>query len=898
VSDTLLATKIRIPPLRRSIVNRSQLIQRLNDGISQNHRLTLVSAPAGYGKSTLLSEWVSQLDIPVAWLSLEKGENTPTHFWNYFGAALDTIPHLRKAGICESLFQAFLSPQPPLMDILLTNLINELTKLTSGALLVLDDLHAITEGQIHHDLIFLIDHLPQTASSLHLVVASRMDPPWPLARWRARGEINEIRASDLRFNLDEIGSFLSGVMELTLTAVDISELEERTEGWIAGLQMAALSMHGKEDIAGFLEGFTGSHRFVLDYLLDEVLAQQDPRILDFLLKTSILDRLCDSLCNAVTQYQDCQATLLQLEKANMFLIALDDERRWYRYHHLFSDLLRNQLNQKNHDLVPELHHRASEWYWRNYYLFEAISHAIEAGDYELAADIVEHNIIAFKDHDKLPEIVHWLEMFPEPFLCTHPWLCVAKSWVLAYLGNSEQTRVLLKMAERTILDSETTETSSHIRGHIAAIHCYLLLFDDEIAPCIEKAYEALACLPETDHQTRISTLVTLSSALRLEGNLLGAMAVLEEAITLSRRLETTPMTIRALCALSSIQAARGGLSEAIATLNEAIRLSERGNSDGKLIQLPAASIAYIRLGDILYRRNNVEQAFEYVQMGVKLAEKWGMANAIWEGYMTLAGIATSQGDYVAANQAMQHAKEASQKISARTKSTDAFQVELWLVQGMVDEAAAWVDQQGLTTDIPVQLWDLDRLSTFVHVMIAQNDSVGALKLLSQMLTLVEKAGEVGYDIAFSIDIALAYLILGKGAEATEALIRAVKAGEKEGYSHVFIDHGQSLRPLLREIYSREIAVGYVMKLLSEIDKKPEGKKQDLHEPPQHLIEPLSERELQVLRLLETSLTSVEISRELFISVNTTRTHIRNIYGKLAVHGRIEAIQKAKGLNLI
>jgi LuxR family maltose regulon positive regulatory protein len=898
VSDTLLAIKISTPPLRSNLVCRPHLLKRLNAGITHHHRLTLISAPPGYGKSTLLNEWVSQLDLPVAWLSLEKDENTPTRFWNYFGAALDTIPHLHKAGIGEALFQALLSPQPPLMDVLLTNLINELSKLTTGALLVLDDLHAITEGKIHHDLIFLMDHLPQTGSSLHVVIASRMDPPWPLARWRARGEINEIRASDLRFNLDEIGSFCSGVMGLTLNAIDISELEERTEGWIAGLQMAALSMHGKEDITGFLEGFTGSHRFILDYLLDEVLTQQDPRVLDFLLKTSILDRLCDSLCNAVTQYQDCQAILFQLEKANMFLIALDDERRWFRYHHLFSDLLRNQLNQKNHDLVPELHHRASEWYWRNNYLFEAISHAIEAGDYELAADIVEHNIIAFKDHGGLPEIVHWLEMFPEPFLCTHPWLCVAKSWVLAYLGNSEQTRVLLNMAERTIFDSETTETSRHIQGHIAAIHCYLLLFDDEIAPCIEKGYEALACLPETDHQTRISTLVTLSSALRLEGNLLGAMAVLEEAVTLSRRLETTPMTIRALCALSSIQAARGGLSEAITTLKEAIRLSERVNSDGKLIQLPAVSIAYIRLGDIFYRRNDVEQALEYVQMGVKLAEKWGMANAIWEGYMTLAGIVTSQGNYVAANQAIQHAEEASQKISTRTKSTAAFQVELWLVQGKVDEAAAWVDQQGLTTDTPVQLCDLDRLSTFVHVMVAQNDILGVLKLLFQMLALVEKAGEVGYDIAFSIDIALAYLKLGKGAEATEALIRAVKAGEKEGYIRVFIDHGQSLRPLLREIYSREIAVGYVRKLLSEIDRKPEGEKQDLHEPPQHLIEPLSERELQVLRLLQSTMTSDEISRELFVSVNTARTHIRNIYSKLAVHGRIEAIQKAKELKLI
>ncbi|HSB65424.1 MAG TPA: hypothetical protein VLD65_02540, partial [Anaerolineales bacterium] len=864
--DSLLATKIHIPPLRSNLVSRPHLIQRLNYGITQNHRLVLISAPAGYGKSTLLSEWVSQLDLPVAWLSLEKEENTPTRFWSYFGAALDTIPQLHKAGICEALFQELLSPQPQLMDFLLTNLINELSKLTSGALLVLDDLHTLTEGQIHRDLIYLIDHLPQNANGLHMVVASRMDPPWPLARWRVRGEIIEIRARDLRFIPDEVDSFLHDVMGLTLTTRDVTKLEERTEGWIAGLQMAALSMQGREDIARFLEGFSGSHRYILDYLLDEVLAQQSPKVLDFLLKTSILDRLCASLCNTVTQCQDCQATLLHLEKENMFLIALDDERRWYRYHHLFSDLLRNQLEGNNPGLALELHQRASEWYRRNYYLFEAISHAIEAGDYELAADIVEHNIIAFKDHGKLPEIVHWLEMFPDTFLCTHPWLCVAKSWVLAYLGNSKQTRVLLKMAERAILDGDITETSNHIRGHIAAIHCYLLLFDDEIALCIQKGYEALACLPETDHQTRISTLVTLSSALRLDGNLLGAMAVLEEAVTLSRRLETTPMTIRALCALSAIQAARGSLAEAIATLNEAIRLSERVNPDGKLIQIPAVSIAYIRLGDILYRRNNVEQALEYVQMGVKLAEKWGMANAIWEGYRTLAGVVASQGDYVAANQVFQQAEDASEKISTSMKiTTDAFQAELWLLQGDVDLAAGWVDQQGLIVDTPVQLWDLDRLSTFVHVLLAQNNIDGALKLLLQMLALVENVGEVGYIIAFSIDTALAYQKLGRDAEATEALLRAVKVGEEEGYIRIFIDHGQSLSPLLREIISRGVAVGYVKKLLSAIDKKPGGEKQGRPTPTQQLVEPITERELQVLRLLQSAMTSEEISRELFVS---------------------------------
>ncbi len=694
-------------------------------------------------------------------------------------------------------------------------------------------------------------------------------------------------------------------MLLDLSAEDVHTLENRTEGWIAGLQMAALSIQGRlkgqgpQGVTHFIEALTGSNRFILDFLMEEVVNQQPEEMREFLLKTSILRQFTALLCDVLLDRKDSQSTLVRAEQANLFLIPLDNERQWYRYHHLFAELLQKQLKQTQPDCIPLLHRYASKWYTENNILTEAIHHAVDVGDFELATDIVENNIIYFTDYDEFPSIVQLLEPFPDQLFCSRPWLCIVKAWMFAYTGFSEQARCLLKMAERTIFETEGTETNRQILGHIAAIYGFLFLFGADMALCAKKGYEALEYLPENDQYTRISASIILGSALRLDGKFIEAMKVLHEAVALSRMLKTKTTIIRALSGLAAAQLESGRLQDAIITFNESIKLSERVSPDGIVNHLPSASNAYNRLGDIFYMLNEMESALEYVKEGIQLAEKWGRANLIWDGYWILASILLSLGDCQGANLAVQKAEIVSRKISPFSKSlTDAIQAQVWLDQGEIDAAIRWAEQQDLTTETDIQFNKLDIFKVYVHVLLAQNELDHAIQILSRMLAKAEKAGAHGYVVAISLDIALTYQKQGKHTEAIGALTRAVEIGERIGLIRLFVEQGTSLQPMLREILSCGISVEFVKILLLEIDEELGNKKKDVQIPPQKLIEPLSERELQVLRFLDSTLTSEEISRELFVSVNTIRTHIRNIYSKMDVHGRIEAIQKAKDLSLI
>jgi len=393
----LLTTKLYIPPVRPECVSRPRLIERLNAGLDR--KLTLVSAPAGFGKTTLLSEWVhsrgrSETCPSVAWVSLDKGDNDPARFWAYVIAALQTV----QTEIGETALVALGSRQPPPVEAILNGLINEIAKVPGPFVLVLDDVHVITEQRVHEALTFLLDHLPP---QMHVTVSSRADPPWPLARLRARGEMTELRASDLRFSDKEAAAFLNDVMRLDLSPEDIDALEARAEGWIVGLQMAALSMRGRKDVSGFIRAFTGTHRFILDYLVEEVLDQQSPAVQEFLLRTSILERLTGPLCDAVADRSDSRTVLAQLEQANLFLLPLDDERRWYRYHRLFADLLRSRLEQTHPDQVPTLHIQASEWYEGNGLIAEAVSHALAAGDMDQAVRLIEGNALTIINQGEL-----------------------------------------------------------------------------------------------------------------------------------------------------------------------------------------------------------------------------------------------------------------------------------------------------------------------------------------------------------------------------------------------------------------------------------------------------------------------------------------------------------------
>jgi LuxR family maltose regulon positive regulatory protein len=425
----LLATKIYIPPPRPGLVSRPRLIRRLDEGLRLGHRLTLVSAPAGFGKTTLLSEWCAGCGRPVAWLSLDEGDNDPARFLAYLVAALQTVEVDIGAGVVAALQ----SPQPPSMEAGLTLLINEMTTISDPFALVLDDYHLITAQPIQDGLTFLLDHL---APQMHLCIAGRADPPLPLARLRARGQLTELRAADLRFTPGEAAAFLNTSVGLNLSNAEVAALDARTEGWIAGLQMAALSMRGRQDLPGFIRAFTGTHRFVLDYLVEEVLEQQSPGIQRFLLKTSVLERLAAPLCDAVTAGSDSRTILGQLDRDHLFLIPLDNERRWYRYHHLFADLLRSRLKQTDPDRAPILRRRASEWYEQHGLIVDAVSHAFAAGDIGQVARLVEGNVLAMMGHGELTTVMRWLDGLPAGMVRSRPWLSIARAWALCHLPLS------------------------------------------------------------------------------------------------------------------------------------------------------------------------------------------------------------------------------------------------------------------------------------------------------------------------------------------------------------------------------------------------------------------------------------------------------------------------------
>jgi len=455
MSTPLLTTKLYIPPvrpdpstgLRARLVSRPRLTERLNAGL--HRKLTLISAPAGFGKTTLLSEWASQRvgesadGRPVAWLSLDEGDNDPARFWAYLIAALQTIHE----GIGEAALEALVSPQPPHVEALLTGLINEIAEIPDLSALVLDDFHVITDQRVNDEVTFFLDSMPP---QMHLILSSRADPPWPLARLRARREMTELRTNDLRFTPKEAAAFLNEVMRLDLSPEDVAALEDRTEGWIAGLQMAALSMRGREDVSGFIRAFTGSHRFILDYLVEEVLEQQSPAIQEFLLKTCILERMTGPLCDAVTGGTDSQTILTQLEQANLFLVPLDDEWRWYCYHRLFSELLRNQLALIHPEQAPVLHQRASEWFEGESFTEETIAHAFAARDYERVAHLVEKYARDMLHQSKYNVLSSWIEALPDELVQNRPWLCVYQSWTRHWAGMREGGEDCLKNAERVL----------------------------------------------------------------------------------------------------------------------------------------------------------------------------------------------------------------------------------------------------------------------------------------------------------------------------------------------------------------------------------------------------------------------------------------------------------------
>ncbi len=905
VPTSILATKLFPPPYRSNVVLRPRLIKLLNTGITAGKRLTIISAPAGYGKSTLLGEWQAQANIPVAWLSLERGENTPARFWSYFIAALNTLPQVRQINLGDTILQALRNPQPGSMEAQITELINQLSALEEPVCLVLDDLHTLSESQIHQDLIYLIEHLPHSAPGLHLMVTSRMDPPWPLARWRASGEMNELRAIDLRFSYEETSQFLQEALHLDLAPQEIVALQTRTEGWVAGLQMAVISMqgrlktHGQDGVSSFIDAFSGSNRFILDYLLDEVLIQQSKEIQAFLYETSILDKLTAPLCDALTEKSGSQTVLDQLEHANLFLIPLDEERRWYRYHYLFAEFLQKELKQRQPGHIPQLHLRASAWYAANNMPSEAVHHSLAAKDIARVNQILAGNALIMVDHVELWEVLRHFKELPAEEIASNPWLCVAYAWAKAYADPSDGMQEVLRQVEHSLKYVEKEAEKEKMSSYLAAIQAYLAWMRGDGDQALEYAQRALDRSLDEDWAVRTHLLNIQGLAWQYQGDLVAATQSFDAALACgekSGRIHEVRYTTSNLAYVHLLQS----------HLHEAFSLCQmasgrvKGSSES-LEWMPVLAYALSTRSIILLEWNELESAVTSARQAVALAEQWRQADALHFALTCLSQTLGASGALVEAFAVNQRAMQMAKNISpwyARISAEN--EIMLLLAKRDILAAAKKFEEYEL-----IDKGSRTRRPVFMEVSLrfAQNRYWDVINTLDGTLgDIKQKEGQRIWLKALLIQ-ALALKALGREEEALEVMDQCLAAAEPEGYVRIFVERGAPMALLLQISKGRGFQPEYISKLLADfsipeetpISKEPIAAARGL--PVANLVEPLSARELEVLRFLNSHLAVPEIANEMLIAPSTLRSHVRSIYLKLDVHGRLEALQKARDLGL-
>jgi LuxR family transcriptional regulator, maltose regulon positive regulatory protein len=912
----ILATKLYIPPPRPTGVLRSRLIEQLNQGL--HRKLILLSAPAGFGKTTLLASWLasrtegrglrtesvatslspqsSSLSTRVAWLSIDKGDSDPSRFLTYLVAAVQTVaPHIG-AEVSEILK----APQPPPIESLLTSLLNEMTSIPDDIILVLDDYHLLDSKPVDDALTFLLEHLPP---QIHLVIATREDPQLPLARLRARSQLTELRVTDLRFTLAEAAEFLNQVMSLRLSAEDIAALENRTEGWVAGLQLAALSMQGHQDAAGFIRSFSGSHHFVLDYLLEEVLHQQPQPVQTFLLHTSVLDRMCGPLCDAVlgltTDHRPptndrgdndpsfvvrrSSLILEELERANLFIIPLDNERRWYRYHHLFADLLRQRLQQragasteKEEISAAELHIRASVWYEYNRLELEAFHHAVAANDIERAERLMDEKGMPRHSHGVVAAILGWLGSLPAAALDARPALWVQYAEILLVSGHTTGVEQKLDAAEAALQGAELDDRIRHLIGHIATARATLALTRYQTDAMLAQSRRALEYLLPDDLSFRATANWTAGTAYFDMGDRVAARQAISESIALSQAAGNIFTAILASIALGQIQEADNQLYLAAETFRRVLQLA--GDRPQQIVYE-----AHLGLARICYEWNDLDGAERHGQQSLELARQY---ESVIDRYIVcevfLARLKLARGDVDGAAallaQTGQYARQ--HNFVYRIPEVAATQVLVLLRQGKLAAAAHLAH----THDLPISQ---------ARVLLAQGNPAAALAALEPVRRQVEAKGWQDERLKTMVLQAVAHHVNGDKEAAVPLLGEALALAEPGGFVRLFVDEGLPMKNLLQEVASRTMAPEYTRQVLAAFSQG--GSKRAAQSA---IVEPLSERELEVLQHIAEGRTDQEIADRLYLSLYTVKVHARNIYGKLGVNKRTQAVAKARELGIL
>jgi LuxR family transcriptional regulator, maltose regulon positive regulatory protein len=926
---SILATKLFIPPASPNYVLRQRLVDRLNQGLGR--KLTLISAPAGFGKTTLVSEWANccghneapafgELPVRTAWISLDDGDSDPVQFMGYLLAALRIVVPGLGGGI-EEMLQ---SSQPSLESILVA-VLNDVTTATSKIILVLDDYHVIDSRQVDEAITYLIDHLPP---AMNLVITTREDPQLPLARLRARGLLTEMRAADLRFSSAEAAGFFEQMLDVRLSTEDITNLEFRTEGWIAGLQLAALAireMPGRGDTASFIQSFSGTHVFVMDYLIEEVLQRQTESVQTFLLRTAILDRLCGPLCDAVLQTSPIywqgttgQRTLESLERSNLFIIPLDSERHWYRYHHLFADLLRQRLRQsQTPEEIAQYHFRAGQWLETNGDQAEAFRHFIAARDYDRAAAVAERSWQGMHNSFQSALWLGWVKQLPEEIICSRPVLCVQIAWGLMDAHEVDASESRLRDAERCLEDSSDgmvivdQEQFRSLRARIAFARAYNAQTRRDFLSAIEFAEAAYQLTPEENQVLRAQTTAILGATYLVNGDLDAACQSMNDWIDRSMKVGNYFSAFAyAMAEKADIQVAQGHLREALRTYQQSLELAAEHDSGVLRVmahQYLGMAMLFHEMGDDLAADKHLQKSLDL--SGLHRSVDWSYRRCVAQ-----ARLKESAGELEAALDLLDEAKRFYIKtLIPHTRPIDAIKARIYLKQGRLFKAEAWVNEQGLDTDD-----ELIYLHEYEHIILArvllaeyqanqdERAILNALNLLERLIKAAEDRCRMGSVLEILVTQALVYQGQGSTSRAFTSLERALVLAQPEGYVKIFIDEGDRMRSLLsdfRKAVKKQPRGGddelmrYVDKLLSTFPL-PKNMKPSKQIEPASLIEPLSQRELDVLSLFKTDLSGPEIAQELMVALSTVRTHTKSIYSKLNVTSRQAAVKRATELKLI
>jgi len=885
MENSLLQTKLHIPFVPPGWVSRPRLLERLDRGL--DHKLTLLSAPAGYGKSTLLADWIRSRNLHAGWFSIDSSEDDFPRFLAYLLAALNKID----PSIDDSALRVYSAAQPGMQQASMTVLINQITRIPHDFILVLDDFHLVQESSIHQAIDYLLQHQPQ---QLHLFIATRSDPPLQFARLRGQGQLVELRIGDLRFTDQEVVDYFGANLPGALNSQQLSTLDSRTEGWPAGVHLAAQSLRDHHDISSFIESFSGSHRHILDYLLEEVLEKLSPQQREFLAQTCILERLSAPLCDAVTGRKDSQSILLGLEKANLFILPLDDQRHWYRYHYLFRDLLRDRLLSVDKSSIQELHHSASKWYIDNNYPSSAITHAIRAEDYVTAAKLIREAAIPVLYRSEIDTLLGWFGHLPEETLTRDPNLHFLQLWtqLLKYYRIEKIQRQL----------SQLSQGDELLSARKAAVEAFISTTIADFTQAEKFAQQALSTLPTGEDYFRSLAMWMLGMARAATQDLEGAYQALEELVFTSQAQDNMMFTVLATSQMARIRLRQGRLKEAFQLYNQS--LERAYDNQGNL--LPIAGEALMGLGEYYRELDQLDEACRLITQGIEQTNLWRDVAAL-DGFISLARLYISKRDWDQAEDALGTAMQLARKydpIELDDRLVEMWQARLWIARGDYPAAARWAHALGLDA---ISDWKTLQYREHIETLLLSREAVIYARLCCQredypsVLQMVEglslifhKQGRLDTIIELNILKSLALQALGSNEQATTTIVEALKMSAPSGILRIYLDEGQPLLNLLRKAASHDVPQPYFSQMLARfpaaIDTAPPTS--------QPLVEPLSARELEVLRLLGTNLTAPEIADELIVGVSTVRTHIKHIYAKLEVHKRTAAVDKAIELGLL